>query len=309
MQTDNQHATEVADLGLRLANLRVKGELTLAVATSQGVLDVCATAAALNLPAPRDMDDLLQNCRAAEVSAVLAAAAHGTGARLIPPAALSFAPLVTRPEKIICVGFNYRDHAEETQTPVPKAPPIFGKFNNTLNHHRGTIVLPTAVDSEFDYETELVIVFGRRCRGVSEADALDVVAGYATGNDFSARRLQNVTSQFMAGKTSDGFAPVGPWLVTRNNIADPNALRIQTRVNGELRQDGTTRDMIFNCRQLIQYVSSFMTLQPGDILFTGTPQGVIWGQKTPRATRRWLKAGDQVVSSIEGLGELQVSLC
>jgi 2-keto-4-pentenoate hydratase/2-oxohepta-3-ene-1,7-dioic acid hydratase in catechol pathway len=218
----------------------------------------------------------------------------------------AFAPLVTRPRKIICVGFNYRAHAAETGTEVPKAPPLFSKFINALNHHDGIVELPTAVDHEFDYETELVVVFERKCKNVSEQDALSVVAGYCVGNDISARGLQNVTSQFMAGKMSDGFAPLGPWLATRRLIPEPNNLRLQTRLNGEIRQDSNTSEMIFDCRKIISYVTSIATIEPGDILFTGTPPGVIWGQKIPREERQWLKAGDRVVSSIEGLGELAV---
>ena len=148
--------------------------------------------------------------------------------------------VVTRPEKIVCVGFNYRKHAEGTNTPVPKAPPLFAKYNNALNHHNGRIKLPTEADSWFDYETELVIVFAKVCKNVSEADALDYVAGYATGNDFSARGLQNITSQFTAGKTADGFAPIGPWLASPRRVPDPNKLKIKTLVNGEVRQDWTT---------------------------------------------------------------------
>jgi 2-keto-4-pentenoate hydratase/2-oxohepta-3-ene-1,7-dioic acid hydratase in catechol pathway len=216
--------------------------------------------------------------------------------------------LVTRPEKIICVGFNYREHAAETNTPIPSAPPLFNKFNNALNNHGGTVRLPTRVARQFDYETELVIIFGKECRDVAEADALEVVAGYATGNDVSARELQTATSQFLAGKTSDGFAPVGPWLVTRDRVPDPNALRLQTWVNGKVRQDWNTRDMIFNCRKLISYASGVMTIKAGDIMFTGTPQGVILGEKAPREQRQWLKAGDEVVSLVEGLGELRVNL-
>ncbi len=300
--------TELGRLGLRLANLSVAGRAALGVEMPRGVLDVPATAAALGLAAPRDMDELLQGARAAELRAVLDAVERGGAARYVAADALRFAPLVTRPGKIICVGFNYRQHAAETSTPVPKAPPVFGKFNNALNHHEGVVPLPTRVDRQFDYETELVIVFGRRCRDVPEAEALEVVAGYTIGNDVSARGLQNVTSQFMAGKTSDGFAPLGPWLATRDRVPDPNALRIRTHVNGEPKQDGNTRDMIFDCRQLIAYVSGCMTIEPGDVLFTGTPEGVIWGEKTPLETRRWLRAGDEVVSSIEGLGELRVTL-
>lgn len=168
--------------------------------------------------------------------------------------------------------------------------------------------LPTHLDDHFDFETELVIVFGRECKDVAEADALDFVAGYAVGNDLSARTLQTATSQFLAGKASDGFAPIGPWLVTRDRVADPDNLRLQTHVNGQKRQDWNTRDMIFNCKRLIAYVTSIMTVKPGDVLFTGTPQGVIFGEKAPPHQRRWLQPGDHVVSEIEGLGHLSVQL-
>lgn len=302
-------STDVSSLDLRLANLQVGGGLALGAEFDDSVINISATAAALGLPAPRDVDDLLQNHRASDVRLVLDAVRRdNVKAVVIAAADVAFAPLVTRPEKIICVGFNYREHAAETNTPVPAAPPLFNKFNNALNGHGGTVRLPTRVARQFDYETELVIIFGKDCRDVAEADALDVVAGYATGNDVSARELQTATSQFLAGKTSDGFAPVGPWLVTRDRVPDPNALRLQTWVNGKVRQDWNTRDMIFNCRQLISYASGVMTIKAGDIMFTGTPQGVILGEKAPREQRQWLKAGDEVVSLVEGLGELRVNL-
>ena len=306
MQADNHGAT--ARLGLRLANLTVLGGLALGAEVDGGVLNITATGAALGMPAPADMDDLLQNGRGAQVAAVVARVAATPGAEhIIPLPEVRFAPLVTRPEKIICVGFNYREHAAETGTPVPAAPPLFGKYRNALNHHGGTVTLPTAIDDRFDFETELVVVIGRPCKDVCEADALAQVAGYAVGNDVSARRMQTVTSQFGAGKWPDGFAPVGPWLVTADRVPDPNALRLTTRVNGALRQDWTTRDMIFDCRRLVSYCSHIMTLSPGDLLFTGTPQGVIFGETAPPEQRRWLRAGDAVVSSLEGLGELAVT--
>ena len=302
-------SADVSSLNMRLANLRVDGGLALGAEFDDSVINISATAAALGLPAPRDVDDLLQENRAAEVRAVLDAVKSGKVRPVVIAAAdVAFAPLVTRPEKIICVGFNYREHAAETNTPIPAAPPLFNKFNNALNNHGGTVRLPTRVARQFDYETELVIIFGKECRDVAEADALDVVAGYATGNDISARELQTATSQFLAGKTSDGFAPLGPWLATRDRVPDPNALRLQTWVNGKIRQDWNTRDMIFNCRQLISFASGVMTIKAGDIMFTGTPQGVILGEKAPREQRQWLKAGDEVVSLVEGLGELRVSL-
>jgi 2-keto-4-pentenoate hydratase/2-oxohepta-3-ene-1,7-dioic acid hydratase in catechol pathway len=299
--------SDVGNLGLRLTNLQIGNSFALGAELDGKIVNISEIGTLLNMPAPADVDDLLQNDRAADVRAIVDRIKTQSTIRSIDLSEATFAPLVTRPDKIICVGFNYREHAAETGTPIPKAPPLFSKFSNSLNHHRGIVKLPTLVDNEFDYETELVIVVGQKCRNVTEKYALNVVAGYATGNDVSARGLQNITSQFMAGKMSDGFAPLGPWLVTRNLVPDPNDLRLQTRVNGEIRQDWNTRDMIFNCREIISYVSGIMTIKPGDIIFTGTPQGVIWGQKVPREERTWLKAGDQVASSIEGLGELLVT--
>jgi 2-keto-4-pentenoate hydratase/2-oxohepta-3-ene-1,7-dioic acid hydratase in catechol pathway len=300
---------DVAHLNSRIANLRIHGEVSLGIETNAGMLDVKATAAALGLSVPRDIDDLLQNGLGAQLSdLLLAVSKNEKAAVLVEGREIAFAPVVLRPEKILCVGFNYKEHAEETHTPIPKEPPLFCKFWNCLNHHEGTIKLPTRIDDRFDYETELVIVFGRKCKDVSEADALDCVAGYATGNDFSARKMQTATTQFLAGKASDGFAPIGPWLVTRDRVPNPNNLKLKTVVNGRTRQDWTTADMIFNCRKLIAFVTSIMTIKPGDILFTGTPQGVIFGEKAPPEQRVWLKAGDEVVSQIEGLGELRVHL-
>lgn len=298
-----------ARLGQRICNLWKGGGYGVGVELSRGLLDVSATAERLRLAAPTDVDDLLQNGRGAELAALIAATeARPDAAVLLAPADARFAPLVTRPEKILCIGFNYKKHAEETNTPIPKAPPIFCKFNNCLNANGGTTKLPSNLDYQFDYETELVLVVGRECRNASEADALSYLAGYATGNDLSARQLQTITSQFTAGKAIDGFAPLGPWLASRQRIADPHKLRLTTRMNGEMRQDWTTGDMIYNCNKLVSYISAIMTLKPGDLIFTGTPHGVILGQKIPAAERRWLRPGDEVISEIEGLGALKVTL-
>lgn len=294
--------------GMTLINMRGEGGYRLGVKTDQGVLDVTVAGHALSLPVPADMDDLLQNGRGGTLRTILdAALARPRTELFLREDAIAYAPIVTRPEKIIMMGFNYRRHAEETGTPIPKDPPLFNKYNNALNHHGGTIKLPVQAMKQFDYEVELVIVFGRECRDVAEADALDYVAGYCTGNDFSARDMQYLTSQFMIGKTADGFAPLGPYLVTSDLVGDPNKLRLETRVNGEQRQDWNTDDMIFNCRQLISFASRMMTIKPGDILFTGTPQDVIFGQR-PKESRVWLKPGDKVACSIEKLGELRFEL-
>ena len=291
---------------MTLLNMRTAAGPRLGVKLPKGILDVAAAAARFKLPAPVDTDDLLQNGKGGMLATLVAAAAEGPAALFLQESAVQHAPLVTRPEKIIMMGFNYRRHAAETNTPIPANPTLFNKFNNTLNHHGGTIVLPTATAKQFDYEIELVVVFGRECRNVSEADALSYVAGYCTGNDFSARDMQYLTSQFMIGKTFDGFAPLGPHLVTSDLVGDPNNLRLECRINGEQRQDWNTNDMIFNCRQIISFASRMMTIKPGDILFTGTPHGVIFGK--PKGEQVWLKPGDRVACSVEKLGELAFSL-
>lgn len=290
---------------MTLLNMRTAAGPRLGVKLPRGVLDVAVAAAMYKLPAPTDTDDLLQHGKGRLLSRIIAAAAHGPARLYLQESAVQHAPLVTRPEKIIMMGFNYRRHAAETNTPIPANPILFNKFNNTLNHHGGTIPLPAAA-KHFDYEVELVIVFGRECRNVSESEALDYVAGYCTGNDFSARDMQYLTTQFMIGKTFDGFAPLGPYLVTSDLVGDPNNLKLECRVNGEQRQDWTTNDMIFNCRQMISFASRMMTIKPGDIFFTGTPHGVIFGK--PKAEQVWLKPGDRVVCSVEKLGELAFSL-
>jgi 2-keto-4-pentenoate hydratase/2-oxohepta-3-ene-1,7-dioic acid hydratase in catechol pathway len=304
---DTQHGFEMPRNMTLLTLRRDGGGYGLGVKTEKGVLDVAAAAQALNLPAPADMDDLLQKGKGGLLKAVVdAALARGPQAVFVKEESVQYGPVVTRPEKIIMMGFNYRKHAEETGTPVPKNPVLFNKYCNALNHHNGMIKLPTKAASWFDYEVELVIVFGKEARDVSEEDALDYVAGYCTGNDFTARDLQYLTTQFMIGKTCDGFAPLGPHLVTSDLVGDPNKLRLETRVNGEQRQDWNTEDMIFNCRQLISFASRVMTIKPGDIFFTGTPQGVIYGK--PKDQRVWLKPGDKIACSLEKLGELRFEL-
>ena len=213
------------------------------------------------------------------------------------------------PSKIVCVGLNYRRHAQEVGMKAPSVPILFNKYNNSLAGQNCTIKLvPKEVAYKFDYETELLIVIGKSARNVSEAEALNYVAGYCTSNDFSARdaQLELPGGQWMIGKTMDNFAPIGPYFVSADLVGDPNNLKIQTRVNGEVRQDWSTNDFIFNTQQMISYISKFWTLEPGDIIFTGTPQGVIAGM--PKDKQVWLKAGDEIVSSIEKLGDLKFRL-
>lgn len=294
--------------GLTLLTLRHNGEYRLGVKTDRGVLDVKDAAGALRMPAPTTMDDLLQNEDGVNLNALVDAALKSASAKkaFLKEETIEYGPLVTRPEKIVCIGLNYRKHAKETNQPVPKQPILFNKFNNALNAHNGRIKLPVEVATKFDYETELVIVMGKEAKNVGEADAHKFIAGYATGNDFSARDLQLETGgQWMIGKTVDQFAPLGPYLVTADQV-DADHLKIETHVNGETRQSSNTSDMVFNTRYLVSYISRHMTLRAGDIIYTGTPEGVIQGK--PVDKRVWLKAGDKVVSSLEKLGELKFDL-
>ncbi len=291
--------------GLTTCNLRRNGDLVLGVRTRQGILDVGAASHALKIPAPRTTDDLVRGRDAAGLKKLLSQPDR-TRRFLVKEDAAQFGPALAAPEKIIMMGFNYKKHCAEVHIPIPTTPVFFNKYNNALLGHGGTIQLPTKVAKQFDYEVELVVVIGKPARDVSDADALSHVYGYCTGNDFSARDLQFKTSQFMLGKTSDGFAPLGPWLVSADQVPDPQKLKLTCSVNGQVRQSSNTDDMIFTCAQLVAYASRHMTLQPGDIIFTGTPEGVILGK--PEAERVWLKPGDQLATEIEGLGELRFSL-
>jgi len=294
--------------GLILLTMRRNGEYRLGAKTSKGILDVKEAAAALNLYSPATLDDMLQHEEGASVQVVVEAAmkSNRTQKLFLKEKSIEYGPLVTRPEKIICVGLNYRRHAQEIKMPIPKQPVLFNKYNNSLLGHGGTIRLPSAVATKFDYEIELVIVIGKEAKSVSEADALSFVAGYATGNDFTARDMQFDTGgQWMVGKTPDGFAPFGPYFVTAEQV-DPDNLKLECRVNGDTRQSSNTNDMIYNCRQIISYTSARISLRPGDIIFTGTPEGVIWGM--PKEKQVWLKAGDKIACSLEKLGELKFDL-
>jgi acylpyruvate hydrolase len=207
---------------------------------------------------------------------------------------------IPRPGKIICIGLNYRDHAAESNAEVPAYPTVFAKYASCIVGPGESIVIPR-VTSQVDYEGELAVVIGRRARDVAEADALEYVAGYAPFNDVSARDYQMRTSQWTIGKTFDTFGPLGPALVSADEIADPHALDIRVSIGGEVLQSSNTRHLIFTIPQLIAYLSSVMTLEPGDVIATGTPAGV----GAARNPQRWLKPGDVVRVEISSLGALE----
>jgi 2-keto-4-pentenoate hydratase/2-oxohepta-3-ene-1,7-dioic acid hydratase in catechol pathway len=207
------------------------------------------------------------------------------------------------PTSIICIGLNYRTHAEETGAKFPEFPVVFFKGVNTLQHPGAPIEIPTHLRSdEVDYECELAVVIGRSCKNVSRADALKYVLGYTCANDVSARdwQIKRGGGQWSRGKTFDTFSPLGPALVTGDEIPDPNTLSIRTVLNNEVMQDWNTNDMIFNVPALIEFLSGSTTLLPGTVILTGTPHGVGMARKPPR----WLKPGDTVSIEIEKIGTL-----
>lgn len=219
---------------------------------------------------------------------------------LIPAGSVTLRAPVN-PRSIVCVGLNYRLHAEESGYPVPVIPPLFTKLTSSVVADGEPILRPAGTE-KLDYEAELGVVIGTTARGVSAADALDHVAGYVCVNDVSARDLQKGDGfGWVRGKSADTFCPVGPYVVTRDEIPDPQALGIRAWVNGEPRQDSTTADMVFPVAEIIEFVSRDITLVPGDLLCTGTPSGVADGMADPR----YLRGGDIVVVEIDGLGRLR----
>jgi 2-keto-4-pentenoate hydratase/2-oxohepta-3-ene-1,7-dioic acid hydratase in catechol pathway len=206
---------------------------------------------------------------------------------------------IERPQKIICLGLNYRDHAEEQGVDLPEKPLLFAKWPNTLIGPGEAIVIPPAVE-KCDYEAELAVVLGARARRVSKENAFEAVRGYLCANDVSARDLQFGDGQWTRGKSVDTFCPVGPQLVPAAEVTDPHDLRIRALVNGEVLQDSTTANLVFGIDEIISFASQTVTLEPGDLILTGTPAGVGIFRKPPRL----LQPGDEVTIEIEGIGSL-----
>lgn len=222
------------------------------------------------------------------------------GHETLPLGGVKLCAPILRPPKIICIGLNYRDHAEESNMAIPTRPTVFAKFATSIIGPEDEIVLPKA-STQPDYEAELAVVIGKRCRYVRKDDWRDVVFGYTIVHDVSARDFQLATSQWIMGKVFDTFCPMGPCLVTADEIADPHALDIKLSIGGEMLQNSNTRHLIFDIPTLIEHLSSVFTLEPGDVISTGTPAGVGFARKPPR----YLKAGDYCTVYVEGIGELR----
>jgi 2-keto-4-pentenoate hydratase/2-oxohepta-3-ene-1,7-dioic acid hydratase in catechol pathway len=293
-----------------LLTIRDGDSLRLGVKTARGVIDVAAAQAALGQGQgdgrlPQTVEAAIAGGEAARSAladlVTRAETADATGsAWLLGEESLTLGPSVPNPGKIVCVGLNYRKHAEETGAAIPTSPVLFSKFSNTVAAPDEDVPLTDAA-TQYDYEVELAVVIGETTKNVSTADALNSVFGYTTANDLSARDLQMRTSQWLLGKTMDKFMPIGPYLVTADDVRDPQQLAIRTWLNGELRQNSNTDDMIFPVAEIVSYISRHFTLEPGDVIITGTPEGVILGM----AEKRWMVPGDVVEVEVDGLGKLR----
>jgi 2-keto-4-pentenoate hydratase/2-oxohepta-3-ene-1,7-dioic acid hydratase in catechol pathway len=270
------------------------GRLRAGALTDRGVIDLAETEPTL----PTSVRGLLaagpEMARRAAVAATRPDAVRVSGAVLKAP--------IPDPPKVICIGLNYRDHAAESGAAIPRDPVVFNKFPTAVIGPDENIVLPP-VSGKVDFEAELVVVIGRRGRSISVGAAMDYVAGYTIGHDVSARdwQLEKDGKQWLLGKTFDTFAPIGPAIVSADEIADPHALSIELRLNGQTMQNSSTSQFIFRIEQLIAYVSQVVTLEPGDLLFTGTPPGVGFARKPPV----FLQPGDVCEITISGLGTLR----
>ena len=280
--------------------IQVNGEKAVAIVKEEQVYNVTAYASAQN-KALTTTEQLIEHYEQwqAELQALSAAQLQPYA---VKEGTFTYLPVVEKPEKVICVGLNYKKHAIESNMPIPTKPVLFNKFANSLAAHGEEI--PAVFDStQNDYEAELAIIIGKEAKNVSKEEALHYVFGYANANDLSARDLQFRTNQWLLGKAIDKYLPIGPYLVTADEVGNPNHLTIQTIYNGELVQNSNTADMIFYCDEIIAYLSQYLTLKPSDIIITGTPEGVLMG--LPEEERHFMKPGDEMIIQIEKLGQLK----
>jgi 2-keto-4-pentenoate hydratase/2-oxohepta-3-ene-1,7-dioic acid hydratase in catechol pathway len=274
---------------MRLLSYRVEGQARWGAVVADGVVDLVSR-----------VGDRWPTLRAALAAGALPAIADVVAAARPDHALASIevAPTIPDPDKILCVGLNYRTHASEVGRDLPPHPSVFTRLHNTLVPHGAAIVRPR-VSTNLDFEGELAVIIGRRCRHVPEAEALSAIAGYTCFNDASVRDFQK--HSVTAGKNFPATGALGPWLVTADAITDPQALRLTSRLNGAVVQDDTTDHMIYPVARIIAYLSTFTTLEPGDVIATGTPAGVGLGRDPPL----WMKAGDTIEVEIAGVGMLR----
>jgi acylpyruvate hydrolase len=275
---------------VRLVTYTSSGGPRAGLMTEGGILDA---AGALGESGPISLRELIAGGRMAELE----------GAEGTPVTDASLLPPIPDPEKIVCIGLNYRSHAEEAGLEPPDRPTFFAKYRNALAAPGAAVALPGA-SQKVDYEAEVAVVVGSRARDIAAADALDHIAGYMLFNDLSARDLQFATPQWMPGKVFDGSAPCGPALVTPDEAGSPDAVEIALALNGETMQSASTADLVFGVAELVSHLSSLMTLEVGDVIATGTPPGV-GGAREPQV---WLRAGDEIVIDSPTLGRLETTV-
>ena len=277
---------------MKLATFRCDGTTRIGLVEGDEIVDLAAAAPEL----PREMVAFLGAGRKALLEAQAAIAVG----RRIPLADVQLEAPIARPPKFLAVGLNYADHVAESGLDTPKHPTIFNKQSSCITGPTHPIHAPRA-SHVLDYEGELGFVIGRRCRHVTRDNAIDVIAGYLVVNDVSVRDWQLRTPTWTMGKSFDTHGPIGPWIVTSDELPDPHQLRLRTFVNGELRQDSNTKELIFDCFSLVEHFSTAFTLEPGDVVSTGTPAGVGAARNPPR----FLRPGDVVAITIDGVGVLR----
>ena len=278
---------------MKLATFEIDGRETIGVVTGSEIAE-------LGGELPATMIELIASWSSHKDEVARAAASSRVRYQLNDVHLLAPVP---KPQKILAIGLNYADHIAETGAATPERQIWFSKLPNAVNGPYDPIQMPKA-SSAIDYEAELVFIIGKRCRHVAKEKAHEVIFGYAAGNDISVRDWQFHTAQWIVGKSFDTHAPFGPWIVTADEIGDPHALGIRCLVNGEMRQNSNTKNLVFNCFDQIAYLSQAMTLLPGDVVFTGTPGGVGQSMKPPRL----LKAGDTVRVEIDKIGALEARM-
>jgi 2-keto-4-pentenoate hydratase/2-oxohepta-3-ene-1,7-dioic acid hydratase in catechol pathway len=285
---------------MKFVNFSRGGDLATGIVAEQGVIDIGRAIDALGLELPSRYEDIvaLGPTGVRQFDNLLSRIPR-SAPYVLDEAGLEIAPAALSPQKVVCVGMNYSDHAKETGIAAPEQPILFGKYANAVAATGQEI--PVGGLLQVDYEAELALVIGRETKDVSVERALDSVFGYANCNDLSERELQFRSGQWLIGKSLDGFLPIGPYLVTADEIDDPQNLGIRGWMNGELRQDSSTSNMIFSVAEIVSYASRYMTLIPGDVIATGTPAGVILGMEE----KVWMQSGDRYEVEIAGLGRLR----
>lgn len=297
---------------MRIVHFKKQNISRIGIKTEEGILDVKSSSKELGFPAAGSIKELFSNLPTAlnQLNDLLEAVQKESMTDFyINEESIYFLPINTDPDKIITIDYNYLMHASEQNGDIPTALSYGGKFKNSLAAHNQTIPLPTFAE-KYDYGAELVIVIGKKAKNISKESAFDYILGYTVGNDLSSRDIQEAAQNKLAGKTLDYFAPVGPYLVTKDEV-DPDHLDIQLSLNGNIRQRNNTKNMLFCTADIVSMLSQYMTLSPGDLIFTGTPEGVTSGfgmmssfkEHVPGSN--WISSGDTIEVSIESIGTLR----